>query len=131
MEDIVESHESPLQQGYFYDQRAQQMTLGSRHPQNSASHPNRILKEVIYQDPSRAPEHSSIFIFEARRIINKIKMKEQDARTYLNSKKIGGKLWKNLTTTPLHHEEHGRKDPHSAPIILKTLLFAQIIFVPN
>lgn len=33
VEDIVESQESPLQKGYIYEHRVQQMTLGSRRPE--------------------------------------------------------------------------------------------------
>lgn len=77
----------PHQEEYAHEHRAQQMTLGSRRPQNSSgSNPNWITKEVAIQDPSQASKHSW---FDARHIINRRKLKEQDARTYLYSKRVG------------------------------------------
>lgn len=58
-------------------------------------------------------------------------MKEQDARTYLNSKKVGKETMEESYQSLLHSEEYGRGDPYSTPIIFKTPLSAQILVVPN
>lgn len=110
---------------------SQQLTLGNcRQCNASASNHYRILKELMNQDPSRAPKH---WRFDVRHITNRRKHKEQeDVRTFLNFKKKG----KDIQQEELYHnllrqEELGREDSYSAPVIFKILLSARILFVPN
>ena len=105
------------------------MTLGSHRPQNSsASNSKWIPKEVTDQDPSRALEHSR---FNVRHIINRRKLKEQDARTYLNSERVGKEVQEESYYSPLRQEEYVKEDPYFAPVIFKTPLSARILSVPN
>lgn len=83
---------------------------------------------MTYQEPSRAPEHSR---FDVRHINNKRKLKAQDARTYLNSKRVGKQILDESYHNPLCQGEYGRVEPHSAPVIFKTLVSARILSVPN